>query len=149
MLKVILSILTLTLYSEVFGQTDYAKFVIADNVERKQVVSTSDGSSDEIIYLGEIKDKNGETIYHVLTVFRLVQAAIVKHGHAEVVFLDKSLGLTKKYNLGLPEELPFMLKDNSLSFYYTEEKTKDRKIFQREINRQLPSLLCVSPNVCY
>lgn len=147
MLKVILTISIFALYSEVFGQRDYAKFVLAENIKRKQVVSMNDGSSEEIIYLGEVKDKDGEAIYHILSVFRLVQAAIVKHGHTEVVFLDRSLGLTKKYSLGLPEELPFRLKDNSLYFYYTEGKA--RKIFHMEISQQLPGLLCVSPNACY
>ena len=149
MLRTTLIILFLTLCADLLGQTNYAKFVDPDKQGEKQEIDTGDGGSEEVIYLGTIRDKNGQITYHVFSVFRLVQAAIAKHGHSEVVFLDKSLGLIRKYNLGLPEELPFTLKDNSLSFYYTEEETKDRKTFQREISGQLPELLCVSPNVCY
>jgi hypothetical protein len=149
MLKMILIILTVTLYSEIlYGQTDYANLVKADNVERKRVISTGDGS-EEVIYLGEIKAENGETIYHVLTVFRLVQAAIVKHGQSEIIFLDKDLKFRKHYELGLPDELPFKLNDNSLCFNYADNTYKERKIFRTRIEKELPKLLCVSPDTCY
>ena len=142
--------MTLTLYSEiVFGQPDYAKFVKADKVEKKQLISTSDGSSEEIIYLGEIKDKKGETIYYVLSVFRLVQAAIVKHGHSDVIFLDKDLKFRKRYELHLPEELPFKLNNNSLSFNYWDTDSKKKKIYSARIDNELPELLCVSPYACF
>lgn len=134
---------------DLYGQADYARFVGPGKRGERQRIDVGDGGSEEVVYLGTIHDKNGQTLYHVLSVFRLVQAAIVKHGHPEVIVLDNSLALLKKYSLGLPAELPFFLKNNSLSFYYADAKTQARKVFLNVIGEQLPEHLCVSPNICY
>lgn len=149
MLRTTLIILLLTTCGESLAQTDYARFIDPSKSSEKQRINTGDGGFEEIVYLGAIMNKNGLVSFHVLSVFRLVQAAIDKHGHSQVVFLDKSFVTIKIYSLGLPGELPFMLKDNSLAFYYVDENSKDREIFTHAIGERLPELLCVSPNSCY
>lgn len=111
--------------------------------------STGDGGSEEVIYLGKILTENGETTYHVLSVFSLVQAATVKHGHSEIIFLGKDLKFVKHYEVALPDELPFTLKDNSLNFIYVDISSQERRIFRNRIDDELPELLCVSPYACY
>ena len=149
MIKQSIFFLTFFLSLTIFGQTNYSVFVRHDQINKKQIISSKDGSSEEIIYLGEIKNKSGQTIYYVLSVYRLVQAAIEKHGHSNVIFLDYDLKVKKQYELDLPEELPFKLENNILNFYYFDTKTKVRRVYQNKIEIELPKILCVSPNNCF
>lgn len=148
-IKTTIILLLLNSLTECLGQTNYASFIKPEKVGEKQEIKSGDGSSEEIVYLGTTHDINGQLIYHVFSVFRLVQSAVVKHGHSEVVFLNKSREFVKSYNLVSPEELPFLLRNNFLNFYYSEDNEKTFKVLEVEVIQQLPELLCVSPNTCY
>lgn len=149
MLKTVIAILTYFAFAtNLLAQRDYSKFVRADKIYKKQIHKHGK-DVDSIVYLGVIKDNDGKTIYHVISNFRLVQAAIQKHGHSEIVFLDKSLKEKKTYTLGLPDDLPFKLEKNTLYFYYIDNHTKTKQVFKTKIDRNLPDLICIAPNDCY
>lgn len=150
MLKTVIIILTYFAFAtNVSAQTDYSHFVKPDKINKKQIKKRDKGVTDSIVYLGVIKDKDGTTIYHVISNFRLVQAAIQKHGHSEIVFLDKSLKVKRTYTLGLPDDLPFKLEKNTLYFYYIDNHTKTKQVFKNRIDRDLPDLICIAPDDCY
>jgi hypothetical protein len=149
MLKRVIIILTYFVsVTNLFAQTDYSKFIKADKINKKQTHKYGK-DVDSIVYLGVIKDNDGTTIYHVISNFRLVQAAIQKHGHSEIVFLDKNLKVKRGYELSMPEDLPFKLEDNVLYFYYIDNQTKTKQVFKTNISRDLPKLICIAPNDCY
>jgi len=131
MLKTTIIILFISVFSTISsGQTDYSKFVKTGKKSKKQFVKTKDRDTENIIYLGDIKNKNGLTIYFVLSSFSVTQAAIQKHGHSNVIFLDSAKTFKKEYEIGLPEELPFKLQNNTLFFYYIDDNSKTKKYFK-------------------
>jgi hypothetical protein len=71
------------------------------------------------------------------------------HGHSNVIYLDKKLKEKKRYELGLPEELPYKLENNTLYFKYLDEKSNKKKIFKNNVGTELPEIICVEPTNCY
>lgn len=130
------------------GQNNYAKYATVDNLDKKQTIKSEYGL-EQITYLGTVHSADEKVYYHVFTVFLSVNAAIVKHGHSSIVFLDQNLKLIRKYELSLPEDLPFKLKNNTLFFYYFDDLSKQRRVFKTLIEAELPKVICISPIDCY
>jgi hypothetical protein len=128
--------------------SDYSKFIKHSWIGKITKEKTNDSSS-EITYLGDITDSNGKTVYYVIKEFSTVQAAIVMHGHSNIIFLDTDKKIVRMYYLGTPDELPKSLKNNKLIFEYTDEKTKQKVIHQESIGKELPKMICVKPDDCY
>lgn len=145
--SIIISILLFYSFN-LFGQTEYGKYVEEKRLNQRQI-EKFEGAVYEVIYIGAFKDQQHIVKYHILSVFRNVQAAIEMHGHTEVIFLDKNLKLIKQIELALPEELPFKLEENKLHFHYTDDNSHIQKVFEFDLDGKIPESLCVSPSVCY
>ena len=148
-MKIILSAITLIFYLSSNGQSNnYSKFVNYRLINKKQTVKT-DGDEKDITYLGKIQNKNGKTIFYVLTVFEKVQAAIVIHGHSNIIYLDNNKDFKRQFELGAPNDLPFKLKHNNLYYRYINPKTDKREVYVNYVGNQIPKVMCVAPNDCY
>ena len=132
-----------TSYSD---STEYAKYVGTKFETKKQNIK-KENLEETIIYLGNIQI-DGKKFY-VLTSFKRIQVALVKHGHSIIYILDSKKRIVKEYELGLPEELPFKIENNSLYFRYKDSKTNKRKIYINRIEKELPELMCVKQDDCY
>jgi hypothetical protein len=126
--------------------TEFAKYVVTKLKSKKQNIK-EENSEETIVYLGEIQ-VNGK-LFYVLTSFRRIQSALIKHGHSTIYILDSIKRIVKNYELGLPEELPFMIKNNSLYFHYKDSKTNKRKTYIYRIEKELPEFICVEPDNCF
>jgi len=140
--------LTTSTSSEVTSHYElkYAKYVVTKLKTRKQK-RKGENLEETIIYLGDIQ-LNGK-LFHVLTSYREIQAALVVHGHSTIYILDSKKRIVKEYELGQPEELPFMVENNSLYFHYIDSKTNERKTYINKIEKELPKLMCVEPDDYY
>lgn len=124
----------------------YAKYVVTKLKTKKQQFK-KENFEETIVYLGDIH-VNGK-LYYVLTSFKRIQAALVKHGHSTIYILDSKKRIVKEYGLGLPEELPFKVENNCLYFHYKDSKTNKQKTYTNRIEKELPELMCVEPDNCY
>jgi hypothetical protein len=147
-MKTLILILFLSSTLIAFGQSNYSKYIVADSVGKTEFVKHKDGD-EKITYLGVIKKQNSDTLYYVIITFRRVQAAIVMHGHSDIIFLNRDYKEAKSYELGLPEELPYKLVNNVLYFKYVDEKTGKKAVFKNKIETVLPKMMCISPVECY
>ncbi len=75
----------------------------------------------------------------------------IKHdfiGREDELSFLKDLKEKKRYDIGLPEELPYKLGNNTLYFKYTDEATNKKKIFKNKVGTTLPKIMCVGPDNC-
>lgn len=98
-------------------------------------------------YLGSVKGPTGGVLYHVMTHFYTVQAAIVLHGHSRILFFDKSWKQLGYCEVDMPDELPDKMKKNSLCFKHAGANNQQLE-YQALIGSALPKLLCTGTN-CY
>jgi hypothetical protein len=140
-------IVTILLSSKLFGQSEYSKYIVVDSLKKTQIIKTKTGD-EKINYLGVIKKTNGDTLYYIVTVFSRVKAAQVMHGHSNIIYIGKDFKEKKRYDIGLPEELPYKLDNNTLYFKYLEETTNKKKIFKNKVGTALPKIMCVGPDNC-
>jgi len=148
-MKAIIITILVTLFFNVNGQVnDYSKYIKDQLINKKQTAKTHD-DKEYIVYLGKIKSSNGKVLFYILAIYSEVQAAIQIHGHSSVLYLDKKKTIKKQFDLGLPEELPFELKNNTLYFHYFNHKTKKEELYANHVGTEIPKVLCVGPNNCY
>ena len=147
-MKIILFILLVLFGITSRAQSEYSKYIVPDSAQHKFYVKHKDGGDAKIYYLGVIRKQNGDTSYFVFAVFKRVQAAIVMHGHSNVIFLDKKYKEIKDYDVTVPENLPYMLKGHYLYFKYQDEATNKKKIFKFQIPGKLSEIICYSPTEC-
>jgi len=138
---------TILLSTKLFGQSDFGKYIVADSLKKTHRVKNQYGYQ-EINYLGTIKKSTGDTLYFVFGVYSAVQAAIQIHGHSNIIYLNKKLKEIKSYDVGLPDQLPYKLNNNTLYFKYIDEKTNKKQIFKNKVGTTLPKIMCVSPTYC-
>lgn len=129
------------------GQSEYSKYIVADSLKKTQLVKTKTGD-EKINYLGVIKKANGDTLYYIVTVFSRVKAARVMHGHSNIIYIGKDLKEKTRYDIGLPEELPYKLDNNTLYFKYLDDATNKKKIFKNKVGTSPPKIMCVGPDNC-
>ena len=127
---------------------NYSKYIKEQLRNKKQIEKSSDGK-EEIIYLGAIKSRNANVLFYIFSIYSEVQAAIVTHGHSNVLYLDRKKVLKKQFELGTPDDLPFKLKNNTLYFHYFSNKTKKQELFTNHVGTEIPKILCVGPDDCY
>ena len=129
-------------------QTDYSIYVNSKYKSKPQIVTGTD-FEESITYLGELKLGKGQILY-VVTSFKKVQAAVVRHGVVSIYILDINKKKVREYRLDSDKELPFKVKNNSLYFHYTETNTSKLRTFINKIGPELPELICVGPDGgCY
>ena len=140
-------ILVVCLSINLFGQNEYSKYIVVDSLRKVHKVKNPHGY-EQINYLGPIKKSNGDTLYYVFGIFTGVQAAITIHGHSNIVYLNRKYKEVKSYDIGMPENLPYKLNNNTLYFKYVDETTKKKHIFKNKVGTILPKVMCVSPTSC-
>jgi hypothetical protein len=129
-------------------QTDYSKYINSKCKLEPQIIAGTD-FEESITYLGKLKLNKGQTLY-VLTSYKEIQFALVKHGVVTTYFFDFNKKLVRQYRLNSKDELPFKVKNNSLYFHYLEGKTTILKTYINKIGSELPDLICVGPEGgCY
>lgn len=144
----ILILITISFTSYLLGQSEYKKYIVANSSKKTHFIKTKSGDS-RITYLGTVRNRKGDTLYYVLSDFSRVKAAIQMHGHSNIIFLNNKKEEIKKFDVGLPENLPFKLLNNVLYFKHINDKTKKEKLYKFEISATLPKLICVDTNDCY
>jgi hypothetical protein len=130
---------------EVIEYPDYSKFV-SPNVRNKPQYITGKDFEDSIFYLGSIMT-NDKQKFHIITSFLRVQAAIVKHGHSRIYFLDSSKKTARAYTE--LDNLPFKLKNNKLYFKYWPGESGKPKIHTVNLDEGPPEVLCIGPEGCF
>jgi hypothetical protein len=102
-------------------------------------------------YMGSVKNAQGRPVYHLVNHFYTVQAAIVAHGHSELLVYDGRWRLIDKYVVDMPDDLPVLLRRNIL--YFQKRSAKGDIIKNRQLinpKAPLPKCVCVEPhNDCY
>lgn len=66
-------------------------------------------------YLGSFKNADGDP-FHVVSQFYKVQCAIQKHGHSRLLLLDQLSNVVGWWDVGMPENLPFLLRGSVVVF---------------------------------
>lgn len=117
-------------------------------VEKGNLIQFCKENKRDYNFIGNIKDSSNNTLYYVITFIEIVKANQVYHGHNIVFILDPKYNVLRRFEIGLPSELPFKLEANVLYFHYVDENEKNI-IYQNNIGNVIPSVLCVSPNNCY
>jgi hypothetical protein len=121
----------------------YKKFIISKKVN-KLIVLNGKEVKTEIKYLGEIKDLNNKTSYHVLTNFRIIgiRSMLSPRGRSVVAFVNQAKNKIIIYDLSMPENLPKYIKNNILFFEY------DNTRVGISILGGLPPLFCLPKIGC-
>ena len=105
----------------------------------EEQIEKSDNRQNYTTYLGVVKDSDGKDIFHVLSQFYTIQAAISKHGHSRIAFIDMDLRTQRIYEVSMPNELPTSVINQDLVF----EKGRIK------IEKSLPAYLCIPQKGCY
>jgi hypothetical protein len=143
-MKKTLIILIILFTTKLFGQSNYAKYIVVDSLKKTQLVKSSD-REEKINYLGVIKKTNGDTLYYIFTVFTKIKYG---HGHSNIIYLNKKYNEVKNYDASIPEQLPYKLKDNTLYFKYVDEQTGKTQTFKNKVGTTPPTIMCIGPNNC-
>ena len=133
---------------EDYYQSNLDNYVIYKNLLSQELIGIEDTSGDETVmhyrtYLGTLTDLETKEKYHVIRDFWTIQLAISKRGHSELVFIRDSNNFVVKYDLEMPEELPFEIENNTLIF------TKDNTQMGWQFQNGLSYNFCTPWNDCY
>lgn len=121
---------------------EFAKY--ADPAKKNKEVVSGKASETRYFtsYLGTLE--TGGKKYHVLTQFYTVQAAIEKHGHSRLIFLDQDKKTIRMYVADERTQLPLSIQKGALIFQTAKGKMP---LYLRGF---LPGMICI-PNAegCY
>jgi len=110
---------------------------------------TQQGAKSIKKYLGSVESPTGGVLYRVMTHFYTIPAELELHGHSRVLILDKSWKPLAYCEVGMPNELPYKLRNNSLCFRYAGANNQPLE-HQLLLGSALPPQLCVEPHAnCY
>jgi hypothetical protein len=125
---------------------DYKKTIL-DNKINKTVTTKNNEIERDVTFLGIVNTSNGAMRYYVIKEFFTIRAANTWHGHSSVYFIDIKFKKTIKYDLAMPENLPYKLIDDKLLFKYKDGLLI--KQYSQDLKLKLPSNICVAPLDCY
>ena len=142
-LFVLLLFLTVSAYSFCQKEFEFKKYINDDLLGKKQIEIDQDSTIFETTYLGFVNMKEGNfhsksVTYHVFSQFYSVQAAIVRHGHSILIFVDETGKTIRIYVFNMPEELPTSITNNGLTF-----GTQTIRYLS------LPDSFCITNGECY
>lgn len=107
------------------------------NLDKETKFGKPEDSEYFTTYLGQIILNNEE--FHVFKQFYTIQAAIEKHGHSVIIFVNKNSAFY--YDMEMPENLPVDLKNGSFRYKYLKdtlvmkiEKFSENDLMLRNIN---------------
>jgi hypothetical protein len=127
-----------------FQSEGYSKYVNSKLKNKEQKISGID-YEESIKYLGKLKLENRK-VYFVLTSFKTIQGAIIKHGQSKIIFLEDEKKIERQYIVDLPEQLPFKIGGDKL--FFKNYGSKDNIIITK-LGHDLPDLLCIGDHDCY
>jgi hypothetical protein len=113
------SLFALSLQLQTDYEPQYYEKVLRHPVVGKHVYQAWKDTETDRVYLGTINDKRGRPVYKVVTEFRRVQAAIVKHGSTTLFFFDMHDRI--KAECHLTEKSPIRLHRNRILFESSED----------------------------
>lgn len=121
---------------------EFAKY--ADPAKKNKEVVSGKASETQYFtrYLGTLE--TGGKKYHVLTQFYTVQAAIEKHGHSRLIFLDLNKKTVRIYAADNRKQLPQYIQKTGMIFQTAKGK------MPLYLRGYLPGMICI-PNAegCY
>ena len=102
----------------------YKKFIKSSEINQLQIIDEKH-TKTEIKYLGELKDIDNENSYKVITNFKIIGIGemLSPRGSSEIAFIDSKNNIMV-YDMGMPENLPNYIENNTL--FFEIEKTKKR-----------------------
>ena len=100
----------------------YKKFIKSSEINQLQIIDEKH-TKTEIKYLGELKDIDNEISYKVITNFKIIGIGemLSPRGRSEIAFIDSKNNILV-YDMGMPENLPNYIENNTL--FFEIEKTK-------------------------
>ncbi len=100
----------------------YKKFIKSSEINQLQIIDEKH-TKTEIKYLGELKDIDNENSYKVITNFKIIGIGemLSPRGRSEIAFIDSKNNIMV-YDMGMPENLPNYIENNTL--FFEIEKTK-------------------------
>ena len=100
----------------------YKKFIKSSEINQLQIIDEKH-TKTEIKYLGELKDIDNENSYKVITNFKIIGIGemLSPRGSSEIAFIDSKNNIMV-YDMGMPENLPNYIENNTL--FFEIEKTK-------------------------
>ena len=100
----------------------YKKFIKSSKVNQPQIIDEK-YTKTKIKYLGELKDIDNLNSYKVITNFKIIGIGkmLSPRGISEIAFIDSKNNIII-YNMGMPENLPNYIENNTL--FFEIEKTK-------------------------
>ena len=124
--------------------TEFSEFVRTDLIGKVQLTGVTETGECFTTYLGTIRLGKKRTLYHVLSQYYEVQAAIVKHGHSRIIALDKNKRTVDIYFIDSQEDLPIGIRNNQLKFLI------DKQVHFVSLGDSLPYVFCLPENRgCY
>jgi len=128
------------------GQKKYSlNAILSIKAINKTFVSKSKDDTTWRTYLGSIKDDKHRTIYYIIKEFNKIQAAVTWHGHSNVYFFNAYKKVVARVDVGLPENLPVQLENNTI--YFPDDKNTGQ-VSGVKISRSLPKAICIRPDWC-
>lgn len=122
------------------------KTILTDKKIGKVFKTASYNDTTWRIYLGVLQDNSKKDKYYVIREFNKIRAASTWHGHSTVYFFDlRKKGYALVY-VGMPEDLPNKLNNNTFYFEYLKDGKK--KYSQSKIEVPLPKIFCSQPSGC-
>jgi hypothetical protein len=100
------------------SRVKYLKTLInPKNLDKETKFGKPEDSEYFTTYLGQIILNDLE--YHLFKQFYIIQAAIEKHGHSVIIFVNKNSAFY--YDMEMPENLPVDLKNGSFRYKYLKD----------------------------
>ncbi|HTE01601.1 MAG TPA: hypothetical protein VK668_20075 [Mucilaginibacter sp.] len=91
------------------------------------------------VYLGNTKSADGKVLYHIISKFERIKAAILWHGKSTLLFFNNKERLVTIYYMNMPDDLPYKLEGNQLYFRSRGAKKETMAV---SVPDKLPKLLC-------
>ena len=96
-------------------------------------------------FTGTFYDQKRKINLFVISEFEKGQAALTWHGHSRIYFFTKNKKLFASVDVGMPEELPFKLTNNT--FYFHGAKKDRQKLYKNTLETLLP-VFCTDISGC-
>lgn len=107
------------------------------NVYLRDLTQKEGCSKTKVQYLGVAHTKNGKS-YKILTSFFVFSAGSTCHGTSRIKIFDMKNRYVGEYNVGMPEDLPDVLKDNKLIYLENSDDCNLRSTRLIDLHNGLP-----------
>jgi hypothetical protein len=112
----------------------------AGKVYTRNLTGRKDCNKTEVKYLGVIHTTKGKS-YKILTSFFVFSASTTCHGNSAIKIFDMKNRYVGEYNVGMPEALPDILRNNKLVYVTNSKECSLRKTRSVNFKYGLPKLI--------